>query len=59
LGSLYHQRSGDAEHYSRQAAASGVDVVAAYGGDGTVMEARAAWLAPKHPWQSCRAVQPT
>ena len=33
------KESGDAEHYSRQAAASGVDVVAAYGGDGTVMEA--------------------
>ena len=30
--------SGDAERYARQAAASGVDVVAAYGGDGTVME---------------------
>ncbi len=33
------QKSGDAEHFARQAAASGVDVVAAYGGDGTVMEA--------------------
>jgi diacylglycerol kinase family enzyme len=33
------RESGDAERYSRQAAASGVDVVAAYGGDGTVMEA--------------------
>src|SRR4030042_2449180 len=33
------KESGDAERYSRQAAASGVDVVAAYGGDGTVMEA--------------------
>jgi YegS/Rv2252/BmrU family lipid kinase len=30
--------SGDAERFARQAAASGVDVVAAYGGDGTVME---------------------
>ena len=33
------QKSGDAEHFARQAAAAGVDVVAAYGGDGTVMEA--------------------
>jgi YegS/Rv2252/BmrU family lipid kinase len=32
------KQSGDAERYARQAAASGVDVVAAYGGDGTVME---------------------
>lgn len=30
--------SGDAERMARQAAASGVDVVAAYGGDGTIME---------------------
>ena len=33
------KESGDAERFARQAAASGVDVVAAYGGDGTVMEA--------------------
>jgi diacylglycerol kinase (ATP) len=32
------QKSGDAENFARQAAASGADVVAAYGGDGTVME---------------------
>ncbi len=32
------QESGDAERFARQAAASGADVVAAYGGDGTVME---------------------
>jgi len=32
------KKSGDAERFARQAAASGVDVVAAYGGDGTVME---------------------
>jgi YegS/Rv2252/BmrU family lipid kinase len=32
------QKSGDAEQFARQAAESGVDVVAAYGGDGTVME---------------------
>lgn len=32
------KESGDAERFARQAAASGVDVVAAYGGDGTVME---------------------
>ena len=32
------QQSGDAESFARQAAASGADVVAAYGGDGTVME---------------------
>lgn len=30
--------SGDAERLARQAAGAGVDVVAAYGGDGTVME---------------------
>jgi diacylglycerol kinase (ATP) len=29
---------GDAERFTRQAAAGGVDIVAAYGGDGTVME---------------------
>jgi YegS/Rv2252/BmrU family lipid kinase len=33
------KQSGDAERLARQAAAAGVDVVAAYGGDGTVMEA--------------------
>ena len=33
------KQSGDAERFARQAAASGVDVVAAFGGDGTVMEA--------------------
>jgi YegS/Rv2252/BmrU family lipid kinase len=33
------KQSGDAERYARQAAAAGVDVVAAFGGDGTVMEA--------------------
>jgi YegS/Rv2252/BmrU family lipid kinase len=32
------QKSGDAERFARQAAESGVDVVAAFGGDGTVME---------------------
>ena len=32
------QHSGDAERFARQAASSGVDVVAAYGGDGTVTE---------------------
>jgi diacylglycerol kinase (ATP) len=35
--SLTHE-SGDAEKFARQAAESGADVVAAYGGDGTVME---------------------
>jgi len=33
------KQSGDAERFARQSAASGADVVAAYGGDGTVMEA--------------------
>ena len=33
------KESGDAERLARQAAASGVDVVAVYGGDGSVMEA--------------------
>jgi YegS/Rv2252/BmrU family lipid kinase len=32
------KKSGDAERFARQAAESGADVVAAYGGDGTVME---------------------
>jgi len=32
------KKSGDAERFARQAAAEGVNVVAAYGGDGTVME---------------------
>ena len=32
------RKSGDAQRSARQAAESGVDVVAAYGGDGTVME---------------------
>jgi diacylglycerol kinase (ATP) len=32
------QESGDAERLARQAAASGANIVAAYGGDGTVME---------------------
>ena len=33
------KKSGDAERFAREAVNSGVDVVAAYGGDGTVMEA--------------------
>lgn len=33
------KESGDAERFARQASTLGVDVVAAYGGDGTVMEA--------------------
>jgi diacylglycerol kinase (ATP) len=33
------KQSGDAERYARLAVAAGVDVVAAFGGDGTVMEA--------------------
>ncbi len=32
------KESGDAQRFARQAAAGGADVVAAYGGDGTVME---------------------
>ncbi len=32
------QKSGDATRFAQEAAASGVDVVAVYGGDGTVME---------------------
>ena len=32
------KKAGDAERFARQAAEAGVDVVAAYGGDGTVME---------------------
>ncbi len=32
------RKSGDVEQFARQAAESGVDIMAAYGGDGTVME---------------------
>ena len=32
------QKSGDAERFARQAAENGAGIVAAYGGDGTVME---------------------
>ncbi len=32
------KKSGDAERFARQAASAGADVVASYGGDGTVME---------------------
>ena len=32
------QKSGDARHFAEKAAAEGADVVAAYGGDGSVME---------------------
>ncbi|MGD9093897.1 MAG: diacylglycerol kinase family lipid kinase [Anaerolineales bacterium] len=32
------QKSGDARRFARQAVAEGADIVAAYGGDGTVME---------------------
>lgn len=32
------QKSGDARRFAREAASAGVDVVAAYGGDGSVME---------------------
>jgi diacylglycerol kinase (ATP) len=32
------KKSGDAERFARQAAESGADIVAAFGGDGTVME---------------------
>lgn len=36
------KEAGDAARYARDAAAAGVDVVAVYGGDGTVMEAASA-----------------
>jgi YegS/Rv2252/BmrU family lipid kinase len=48
------RQNGDAEKYARQAAASGVDVVAAYGGDGTVMEVARGVLGS----QSCLAILP-
>jgi len=47
-------QSGDAEKYARQAADSGVEVVAAYGGDGTVMEVARGVLGS----QSCLAILP-
>lgn len=36
---LITQQAGDAERWAREAAEAGVDIVAAYGGDGTIMEA--------------------
>ncbi len=43
------QKSGDAERFARQAAESGVDIVAAYGGDGTVMEVARGLLETETP----------
>jgi YegS/Rv2252/BmrU family lipid kinase len=40
---------GDAERFAREAAANGVDIVAAYGGDGTVMEVAQGLLGSKVP----------
>ena len=43
---------GDAERFTKQAVAEGVDIVAAYGGDGTVIEV--ACMAGPCGWRSCR-----
>ena len=48
------RQSGDAEKYARQAASAGTEVVAAYGGDGTVMEVARGVLGS----QSCLAIFP-
>ena len=48
------RQSGDAEKYARQAASTGAEVVAAYGGDGTVMEVARGVLGSK----SCLAILP-
>jgi diacylglycerol kinase (ATP) len=48
------RQSGDAEKYARQAATAGTEVVAAYGGDGTVMEVARGVLGS----QSCMAILP-
>jgi diacylglycerol kinase (ATP) len=48
------RQSGDAEKYACQAAAAGVEVVAAFGGDGTVMEVARGVLGS----QSCMAILP-
>jgi diacylglycerol kinase (ATP) len=48
------QKIGDAEKYARLAASAGVEVVAAYGGDGTVMEVARGVLGS----ESCMAILP-
>jgi YegS/Rv2252/BmrU family lipid kinase len=43
------QASGDAQRFAQQAVADGVDIVAAYGGDGTMMETAAGLLGSTVP----------
>lgn len=43
------KQAGDAHRYARQAAEDGVDVVAVYGGDGTVMEAASGLIGTEIP----------
>jgi YegS/Rv2252/BmrU family lipid kinase len=43
------QKSGDAYRFAQEAAASGVDVVASYGGDGTVMEVASGLIGTNTP----------
>ena len=48
-------RAGDATRQAQEAIASGVDLVAGYGGDGTQMEVLMALSAARLPWPSCPA----
>jgi diacylglycerol kinase (ATP) len=46
---LVTKKAGDAKHYAEEAARQGVDVVAAFGGDGTVMEVASGLMGSETP----------